>query len=143
MNLLIQPKSEHFVRPFLATNGSGGYDLTCVEDVHVPPYHSVGIWTPLGFATAIPKGYLALLLPRSGIGCKKGLALNNTMGVIDSDYRGEWLACLRNHNAEPIDIKRGDRVMQFVLIQAQAAFINEVTELPEPDEVHAGFGSTD
>lgn len=142
MNLIIQPKSKHFVKPFLATPQSAGYDITAVESVDVPPQHSEGIWTNLGFAAAIPDGYVAYLLPRSGVGCKQGLALNNTMGVIDADYRDEWRACLRSNNDQPIELLLGERYLQIVFHAVEHFNIVESSVLPVPYISHAGFGST-
>lgn len=143
MNLIFQRKSKHFVKPFLATSGSAGYDLTAVESVVIPPKHSEGVWMNLGFAAAIPDGYVALLLPRSGKGCKQGLSLNNTVGVIDSDFRDEWRACLRCNNDEPIEIEQGQCYLQVVFHKVEHFNFVESSELPEAREIHAGFGSTD
>ena len=143
MNLIIQPKSKHYKQPFLATSGSAAYDLTAVEDVIVPPQNSQGIWMNLGFAAAIPDGYVALLLPRSGKGCKQGLALNNTVGVIDSDFRDEWKACLRCHNDEPVQIEIGKCYLQVLFQKVEHFNIVERTELPQAPGRTGGFGSTD
>ena len=142
MELLIQAKNKHFIRPCIATPGSAGYDIAAVEDIVIPPKHSEGIWTNLGFAAAIPDGYVAYLLPRSGKGCKKGLSLNNTVGVIDSDYRNEWRACLRCLNDEPIYISQGENFLQMVFHKTEHFFIREVDELPATIRT-GGFGSTD
>ena len=145
MNVIFQPKSKHFVLPFLATNGSGGYDLTAVDTVDIPPKHSEGIWMNLGFAAEIPVGYVAFLLPRSGKGCKHGLALNNTIGVIDSDFRDEWKACLRVNNDEGIVIERGKRYLQVVFQEVchpLFTVLNEEGVLSVPEQRQGGFGST-
>ena len=131
------------MRPFLATAGSAGYDITAVEHVLIPPKHSEGIWMNLGFAAAIPDGYVALLLPRSGKGCKQGLSLNNTVGVIDSDFRDEWRACLRCNNDKAIQIRIGQCYLQVVFHRVEHFNIFESTDLPKPVEPHGGFGSTD
>ena len=70
----------------------------------------------LGFAAAVPAGHVALLLPRSGVGVKAGLELNNTCGVIDSDYRGEWMAVLRLKRQRRFEWQADERVLQCLIV---------------------------
>ena len=97
---------------------------------------------PLGFAAAVPQGYVALLIPRSSIGAKYGLELNNTVEVIDSDYRGEWMAALRIKNCQPYSWNQGDRILQCLIVPALSISFELVEELPSTDRGHGGFGST-
>lgn len=98
---------------------------------------------PLGFSAAIPTGYVALLLPRSGVGTKHGVELRNTCGVIDSDYRGEWMACLQTKpNTPEFSWEAGDRVLQAVIVPAYMEDIEVVSELPDTLRGTGGFGSS-
>ncbi len=97
---------------------------------------------PLGFATEIPKGFVALIQPRSSTGAKNGLELNNTCGVIDSDYRGEWKAALRTKSGKPFEWKAGERVLQFFVVPVYTGQLELVDELESTDRGAGGFGSS-
>lgn len=96
----------------------------------------------LGFSAAVPEGHVALILPRSGIGTKFSLELNNTCGVIDSDYRGEWMACLRIKDGSTFEWSKGDRLLQFMVVPIANVELEMVDELNETDRGTGGFGST-
>jgi len=96
----------------------------------------------LGFAAAIPDGYVGLLLPRSGTGAKHGLELNNTCGVIDSDYRGEWKAALKTKSGLPFSWEAGDRIVQFMIIPIANIILERVVSLDETNRGTGGFGSS-
>ena len=100
------------------------------------------IQIPLGFATAIPKGYVALIFPRSGVGSKLGLELNNTCGVIDADYRGEWIAALRTKSCMPCSWNQGDRILQFILVAVPDVTPELVEALDDTDRGTGGLGSS-
>lgn len=95
---------------------------------------------PLGFAAAIPFGYVGLLLPRSGVGSKHGLELNNTCGVIDADYRGEWKASMRTKSGKSYAWAEGDRVLQCIVVPALSVSIEIVDDLDETARHIGGFG---
>jgi dUTP pyrophosphatase len=97
---------------------------------------------PLGFSTAIPKGHVALLLPRSGVGASYGLELNNSTGIIDSDYRGEWKAALRTKSGIPFSWEAGERLLQFVIAPIAHVVLQEVEDLDATDRGEGGFGSS-
>ena len=97
---------------------------------------------PLGFAAEVPVGHVALLLPRSGVGAKKGLSLNNTVGVIDADYRGEWMACLRIRNGLPLHWLAGERLLQFVIVPVNTPELQVVKSLDDTERGEGGFGHT-
>lgn len=130
---------ENFKLPTKGTQGAGAYDIY-MPDAGIA-YHHEHTMVPLGFAAEVPPGYVALILPRSGIGAKFGLELNNTCGVIDSDYRGEWMASLKTKVIESLHWVAGERILQYLLVP--------VLDSP-PECVHAlsstrrlgGFGST-
>lgn len=98
----------------------------------------------LGFSTEIPVGYKGLVLPRSGIS-KTNWVLANSMGVIDADYRGEWMMvfrCLGEMMDSPIPFGVGDRCGQIYFEKVQDFEIEEVEELSSTERGEGGFGST-
>lgn len=96
----------------------------------------------LGFASEIPKFHVALLLPRSSSGAKFGLELNNTCGIIDSDYRGEWKAALKTKAHNRFEWEAGDRVLQFLIVPIFNVNLVQVESLESSDRCAGGFGST-
>jgi dUTP pyrophosphatase len=90
----------------------------------------------------LPIGHVAILLPRSGVGSKAGLELNNTAGIIDSDYRGEWVAALRTKSGAYYSWKQDERVIQFMIVPIADVSLELVEELNETDRGVGGFGST-
>lgn len=114
-------------------------DLNDVSFVCIPPHKSSKIRT--GFCTSIPTGYFAAVFARSGLGCK-GLRLANSVGIIDSDYRGEWLVVLRNDSDENQTVHHGDRIAQFTLLPVLSTELIEVDELDETERGTGGFGSS-
>ena len=132
----------NFKMPTRGTEHAGGFDLYMPEAGVLMPGATYGQMVPLGFAAEIPVGYVALLLPRSGAGAKHGVSLNNTVGVIDADYRGEWMACLRMKNGLPHRWEAGERLLQFILVPVGITELNLVEELGTTDRGEGGFGST-
>lgn len=96
----------------------------------------------LGFAAAVPDGYVGLLLPRSSTGAKFGLELNNTCGVIDSDYRGEWKAALKTKSDALFSWSQGDRILQFMIVPIANVTLELVDSLDTTARGTSGFGST-
>lgn len=137
----ILPLHKNFRLPERSTTGSGGYDLFMPEGGCVYFGDDFGSYAPLGFAMEVPANHVALLLPRSGVGCKGGLELNNTCGVIDSDYRGEVMACLRIKNSRPFGWDAGDRLIQMLIVPVATPELEVVTDLDKTDR-NGGFGST-
>ncbi len=126
----------------MPTKGSAG---AAAFDLYMPePGMASGVARPfkLGFAAAVPAGHVALLLPRSSSGAKFGLDLNNTCGVIDSDYRGEWQAFLRTKNSQEFAWKAGDRVLQFLVVPVCQMTLELVSDLNSTSRGDGGFGST-
>lgn len=99
---------------------------------------------PLGFIAEIPEGFVGLLVPRSGMAVKHGVIIANTMGVIDSDYRGEVVAALviRPDHIGGHQIHPGDRIAQLVVVPHYQGDIQLVEELSETVRAEGGFGST-
>ena len=106
----------------------------------VAPGETVKI--PLGFATEIPLGWAVLVLPRSGLAAKKNITLQNSPGLIDAGYRGEWCILLRNEGIEPFLVRDGDRIAQAVIIKNHNVVFQEVEGLVSSNRGEGGFGST-
>ena len=131
--------SDNFIMPTKGSKEAAAFDI------YMPTPGSVaGSATRyhLGFAAAIPKGYVALIFPRSGVGSKHGLELHNTCGVIDSDYRGEWLATLRTKSCLPLSWNQGERILQFLLVAVPDITPVLVDSLDDTDRGTGGLGSS-
>jgi dUTP pyrophosphatase len=129
--------------PERAHAGDAGYDLRSVEDVSLPPGGRALVRT--GISLAIPDGYAGLVLPRSGLAIKHGVAPVNTPGLIDSGYRGEIMVPLINHDPqETFRVERGMRVAQLLLTRAEDALFAEVEMLEAGTDGRGegGFGSS-
>ena len=131
------------LEPARAHAGDAGYDLRSVEDVNLPPGGRALVHT--GISLAIPQGYAGLVLPRSGLAMRHGVAPVNTPGLIDSGYRGEIMVPLINHDPREIfRVERGMRIAQLVLVRAEAAAFSEVDALEAGTDGRGegGFGSS-
>jgi len=130
------------VLPTYGSQEAAGADLyACLEqDVIVTPGESAFI--PTGIAMEIPKGCAGLIYARSGLACKRGLAPANKVGVVDSDYRGEFMVVLHNHSNEPQTVTNGDRIAQLVITPVLTPAYCEVDELSDTERAAGGFGST-
>lgn len=95
----------------------------------------------LGFAIEIPQGHVGLVFPRSSV-CKTGLSMSNSVGVIDSDYRGEVSAVYNNVDTEKERYKVGDRVCQLIIIPYPEIELKQVERLSETERGEGGYGST-
>ena len=90
----------------------------------------------------LPKGYVGLICARSGLACKRGLAPANKVGVIDSDYRGEFIVALHNHGNESQTVIPGDRVAQLLIVPVLTPAYETCDELTDTERASGGFGST-
>ena len=127
--------------PAYAHVGDAGMDLFSAEDVTLQPLRRALIAT--GIAVAIPLGYAGFVQPRSGLAVRQGLSLVNTPGLIDSHYRGEIKVIAINLDASTaIEVKRGDKIAQFVIQPVAYADLVEVVELDSTVRGEGGFGST-
>ena len=126
--------------PCYETSGSAGMDVRAAEEMVLPPGQRGLVGTGLAFA--IPEGYEIQVRPRSGLALKKGIAIPNSPGTIDSDYRGELKVILINHGEENFTIERGDRIAQIVVAPVQRGVLVEVADLDETQRGAGGFGST-
>ena len=128
--------------PTYGTAFSAGADLyACLEvPVTIAPGETKKI--PTGLAMEIPVGFAGLIYARSGLGTKQGLAPANKVGVVDSDYRGEFMVFLHNHSAETRTVSHGDRVAQLVVTPVYTPGFEETDELTDTARGAGGFGST-
>lgn len=134
---------ENAVIPQRATDGSAGADLTaCLEEpLELLPGKLAKI--PTGIAIELAdSGLAAFLFGRSGLGVKHGITLSNSVGVVDSDYRGEICVGLCNVSDEPYTIQPGERVAQMVIMPVIQAEFVEAETLGETQRGEGGFGSS-
>jgi dUTP pyrophosphatase len=121
--------------------GDAGLDLPSRIDLVIEPGQRATVAT--GLAVAIPPGHAGLVLPRSGLASRHGIALVNSPGLIDSGYRGEIAVVLLNTDQrEPFRIKRGDRIAQLVIQRIEQVSLVESEELDPTSRGAGGFGST-
>lgn len=133
---------EKAVLPTFGSQGAAGADLyACLdEEVNIAPGDTAFI--PTGLAMEIPRGCAGLIYARSGLACKRGLAPANKVGVIDSDYRGEFMVALHNHGKSTQVISHGERIAQLIITPVIVPQYIEVNDLSDTDRGAGGFGST-
>jgi dUTP pyrophosphatase len=126
--------------PKRAHDGDAGVDLHAATAVHLDP----GEWSmvPTGIAVAIPAGHAGLVAPRSGLAARFGISVVNGPGIVDSGYRGEINVILINHGTDRLELKRGDRIAQLVVVPVAVPELVEVAELPDSQRGEGGFGSS-
>lgn len=131
--------------PEYATPGSAAVDLRAALEEGEVVTVEVGARSliPTGISISpASSGYVAIVAARSGLGIKKGVALSNGIGVIDSDYRGEICVGLINHGDEPFEVRRGDRIAQMMFLPVETAQFLVCEELDETERGAGGFGHT-
>lgn len=139
--LAVKRLHPHAILPRRAYAGDAGLDLHATEAVTLQPGGRASVGT--GIAVAIPEGQGGLVLPRSGLATRSGIALVNAPGLIDAGYRGEIRVLLLNTDREtPCEIAVGDRVAQLVLVRLELPATVEVDELPASERGEGGFGSS-
>lgn len=143
MTLKIKKLRENAIIPAAATKLSAGLDLhACIDEpVTIAPGEIVNF--PIGIAVCPEREDVVMLIfVRSGIGRKHGLSLPNSVGVIDSDYRGEIQVPLINLGKEPYTMMPGERFAQLVTMPVIFPEVIEAEDLPETERGVNGFGST-
>ena len=129
--------------PRFATDGAAAMDLCACIDAPVVIPAGARTVIPSGIAIALPSAdYVALLFSRSGMGIKSGISLSNSVGVIDSDYRGEIGVGLHNTSDADYTVNPGDRIAQLMITPVVRPTVTLVEELPVSDRGAGGFGST-
>ena len=135
----IKPIHPNFIMPTKGTKGAGAFDI--YMPVSGDLYGSL-CEIGLGFAAEVPENHVALILPRSGVGSKHGLELNNSCGVIDSDFRGEWIATLRTKSGDSFSWKQGERLLQFLIVPVTNVQLELADELDDTERGTGGLGSS-
>lgn len=136
MLIKIKKLDENAQLPYKATGAAAGYDLFSVRysfEEHTVTYHT-------GIAVEIPEGYAGFLFPRSSV-YKTGMSLANSVGVIDSDYRGELMLKYYVNDWETI-YEKGERCGQIVILPIPQYEFSLVEELSATGRGAGGFGST-
>lgn len=137
MNIKILRMSDSMVPPKFATDGSAGCDLYAAEARIMDP--GIIMTIPLGFGTEMPEDIHGRIESRSGLALRGLVVLT---GVIDADYRGEWMVILKNTTNETFEIKVGDRIAQVVFRPTIKPTFELVESLTDTARGAGGFGST-
>lgn len=129
--------------PHYATPGSAGLDLRALldEPLTLAPGETALVHTGIAIHVADP-AYAALILPRSGLGHKKGLVLGNLVGLIDSDYQGELMISVWNRGSDRFRLEPFERLAQLVVVPVAQAAFRLVDDFDASERGTGGFGST-
>ncbi|WP_119461559.1 dUTP diphosphatase [Rhodospirillaceae bacterium SYSU D60014] len=136
------PHAADLPLPAYATASSAGMDLVAAIEGEATLTPGARALVPTGIAIALPDGYEAQVRPRSGLALKTGVTVLNSPGTIDADYRGEIQVILINHGADPVAVRRGDRIAQLVVAPVTRITWAERSSLDDTDRGPGGFGST-
>ncbi len=141
--LKIKKVRENAKLPTRGTSGSAGLDLYACLDAPLTLAGGETALIPTGIAIGLDDiHYAAFIHSRSGLAIKHGIGLLNSVGVIDSDYRGEICVGVINQIAEPYTIQPFERIAQMVIKPVEMPEIVECDDLDETDRGAGGFGST-
>ena len=142
IELKVKKLDERAKLPTYGSEFAAGADLYALMDEPcvIEPHKTVMIHT--GLAMELPEGYAGLIFARSGLASKKDLAPANKVGVVDPDYRGEFMVALHNHGNEARTVECGERIAQLVIVPFITASFVEANELSDTVRGEGGFGST-
>lgn len=126
--------------PTYGTDGAACFDLYAADTVAIAPGRATTVKTDVAFE--VPEGYVMMVYSRSGHGYKHGVRLVNSVGVIDSDYRGEVVARLHNDGRDTYVVELGERVAQAMIVPVPRVEFQVVEELSATGRGEGGFGST-
>ncbi len=127
--------------PQVAHPGDAGADLCSTESLSIPAGSRVTIGT--GISIALPPGFVAFVVPRSGLAAKHGITVVNSPGTVDAGYRGEIRVTLLNTDSEhDFEVRSGDRIAQLIVMPFVRANFVPVEDLPKSERGQGGFGST-
>ncbi|CAN5211120.1 dUTP diphosphatase [soil metagenome] len=132
------PANSH---PTYSHPGDAGADLSAAEAVELAPGERATVGT--GVSIALPDGFAAFVVPRSGLAAKHGITIVNSPGTVDAGYRGEIRVTLLNTDSTvPYSVAVGDRIAQLIIMPVTRAVFVPVEILPESPRGTSGFGST-
>lgn len=127
--------------PAYAHPGDAGADLVSTEALRLEPGQRALVGT--GVRIALPDGYVAFVVPRSGLAARHGITIVNSPGTVDAGYRGEIKVSLLNTDAsQAYDVAVGDRIAQVIIMPVPRVRFVAVDELPDSSRGEGGFGST-
>lgn len=133
---IIAAQAPHYANP-----GDAGADLVSTEAVRLEPGERALIGT--GVRIALPEGYAAFVVPRSGLAARHGITIVNSPGTVDAGYRGEIKVSLLNTDSkDAYDVAVGDRIAQLIVMPVIQARFEPVEALPDSVRGEGGFGST-
>lgn len=139
--LRVRRTDRRAIIPTRAYEHDAGLDLYALEPLTLAPGERASART--GVAVEIPAGHAGLVLPRSGLAARHGLALVNAPGLIDAGYRGELQVLLLNTDrTQSCALAAGDRIAQLVLVEVATPAVIEVEELSDSERGLGGFGSS-
>lgn len=132
-----------FPMPEYATDGAAGVDLRACLDgsLRVDPGQTHLVPSGIAVHMADPE-LAAVVLPRSGLGHKKGIVLGNLVGLIDSDYQGQIMISVWNRGNEAVTIEPGERVAQMVFVPVKRVQFDVVEDFQASERGAGGFGHT-
>lgn len=142
MELKIKKVKENAKIPTRGSDGAAGFDLYACIDEPLTLNKGDTALIPTGIAIAVPDGYAAFIHSRSGLSIKKGICLLNSVGVVDSDYRGEVCVGVIKATDGPYTIEPDERIAQMVIKAVEIPELIETDELDETERGAGGFGST-
>jgi dUTP pyrophosphatase len=141
MKVKFKKLTSHAQIPTYAKSGDAGMDLIAIDSYHNRDYNYIEYGT--GLAVEIPEGYMGLVFPRSSIS-KTPHSFCNSVGLIDSGYRGEIMVRMRTKKGrEDQEYNFGDKIGQLVILPYPKVEFEEVEELSNTERGQGGFGSTD
>jgi dUTP pyrophosphatase len=141
MRLAVRRVHPAAILPAHSYANDAGFDLHAVEEATLDPGDRASVRT--GIAIEVPERHAGLVLPRSGLAARHGIALVNAPGLIDAGYRGELRVLLLNTDrAATFMVAPGDRIAQLVIVRAERPDVVEVQELADSERGERGFGSS-
>lgn len=145
MNIKVKRMNKEAKLPTRGSEKAAAYDVyACLPDKNAPvtimPHQTILIGT--GLRMAPPEGFYVGVYARSGLSSKEGLRPANCVGVIDEDYRGEYLVAVHNDSEVTRSVRHGDRIAQILLQKRYDMDFEEVDELDTTGRGEGGFGST-
>lgn len=127
--------------PSYSHPGDAGADLSSSEALTLAPGQRATVGT--GVSIALPAGFVAFIVPRSGLAAKHGITVVNSPGTVDAGYRGEIKVTLLNtDSSDSFEIAIGDRIAQMIVMPVTQARFIHVEKLPVSERGESGFGST-